>query len=349
MFDTQCQKYALKKLESKGVVKNGKYIGTKINAIQQYADDNNKESDQDADDSQPKTNKSFAPRIIKLYESDIDEIASAIAEFCSHYNTNVKEIVDVLPGVSFKNNIGLDSYERLVQGFKLSEQEVVDSIKNLHNTYTKGHAGEEIPDEQTLLKILIEKSQDPAAASQLLDKVKKVLKRRNNDALSLLPEYVRDELPPNICQELQTNVVEVLSPKSFGDKLINLVIAHLSEKTISYATLYKNKKKDEKTGEKWTEYKLVRRKTIINAVPTKIVKCESPIKYTDNTTADPPKYDITFESSTGMSLNTGPSTIDGILSFIRSHGLAYNHKQIADVFNAVLNAYRREQRRSGQR
>jgi hypothetical protein len=348
MFDTQCQKYALKQLESKGLVKNGKYIGTKISAIQQYADNNNKESNQDADDdddNQPNTTKSSAPRVSKLYEADIEEIVNLIIEFCSRYNTDVKEISDVLPGVAFQYNIELDSSENLVKGLGIkssyTEQEIAYSIKNLHDIYQKGHGGEEIPDERLLLKILTEKpkSQDPsttAAALLLLDRIKKVFRRRRNDALSCLPEYVRDELPPDICQELQTNVVEVLSPKSYNTKSLKLVITHLQHKRIGYATIYINKKKVKDSnrhddasildkdkdydipnyGER--QYKLVYdRTTTINAAFAKIEKCVSLVKYTDDP-IDPPKYDIRLDSPAGI-FNTGPMTIEQILiAYLRS-------------------------------
>jgi hypothetical protein len=54
------------------------------------------------------------------------------------------------------------------------------------------------------------------------------------------------------------------------------------------------------------------------------------------------KYDITFESPTGIRLTTGPSTIDEILSLLKSNGYVYDLRAVEKVLPVILNGYYRD-------
>jgi hypothetical protein len=218
-------------------------------------------------DNSSNTSSTHIRNIINLCEYDIEEIMNLIVEYCNHSpvqpapndNQNTTpSITTTLSWILFKDSISLDSSERLIRNlskvWKEEEVEAEARIKDLRDVYLKGHNEEGIPDEHILLQQLEmladaqNLSSGSETANELLNKIKKVFRRRRNDALSLLPEYVRNELPEYICEELQTNVVEVLSPTSFYTKSLELVVAHLSHKKIRYATIYIEKKKMRKVN-----------------------------------------------------------------------------------------------------
>jgi hypothetical protein len=74
---------------------------------------------------------------------------------------------------------------------------------------------------------------------------------------------------------------------------------------------------------------------IINAVPVKITRYENP-------TAIEIKYDIEFETPTGLHIKIGPKTIEEILAELKSKGLVYKTKAAEEALPAILNAYYRE-------
>jgi hypothetical protein len=146
-----------------------------------------------------------------------------------------------------------------------------------------------------------------------------------NSILSQLPDYIR--------QEFQPHVVEVLSRTPF-----KLAVAHSFDKQIMYAKITHI----EPHGEgKRLEYATIHQQIIyegivINAIPIKITKYQSPI--TTTTT----KYDILFESPTGITLLTGPATIEEILLLLRSNGHVYDSRAAERVLPAILSGYYRD-------
>jgi hypothetical protein len=215
-------------------------------------------------------------------------------------------------------------------------------LKGMNDIYLRGSRNEEIPNEQFLLRTLVDVLGNEIAA-ELLSKIKTIFKRRRNDALSQLPKRIRSALPAEICYELQNNVVEVLSPKSHNTKEIKSVMSHLGEKKIGYATIYENEVENE-GGEKTISYKLVRDKTAINATPTDITRYEANNVCEADTIL---KYNIKFESNLGDELihfETGPSTIEEILTLLRANGYIYNFKIAEGLLTAILNACHREGR-----
>ncbi|PWU80466.1 MAG: hypothetical protein DLM72_12090 [Candidatus Nitrosopolaris wilkensis] len=76
-------------------------------------------------------------------------------------------------------------------------------------------------------------------------------------------------------------------------------------------------------------------KVIINAVPVKITRNENPA-------AIEIKFDIKFETPTGLHIKIGPKTIEEILAELKSKGLVYKTKAAEEALPAILNAYYRE-------
>ena len=76
-------------------------------------------------------------------------------------------------------------------------------------------------------------------------------------------------------------------------------------------------------------------KIIINAVPLKITRYENPA-------AIEIKYEIEFETPTGLHIKIGPKTIEEILVELKSKGLVYKTKAAEEALPAILNAYYRE-------
>jgi hypothetical protein len=76
-------------------------------------------------------------------------------------------------------------------------------------------------------------------------------------------------------------------------------------------------------------------KIIINAVPVKITRYENPA-------AIEIKYEIEFETPTGLHIKIGPKTIEEILVELKSKGLVYKTKAAEEALPAILNAYYRE-------
>ncbi len=76
-------------------------------------------------------------------------------------------------------------------------------------------------------------------------------------------------------------------------------------------------------------------KVIINAVPVKIIRYENPA-------AIEIKFDIEFETPTGLHIKIGPKTIEEILAELKSKGLVYKTKAAEEALPAILNAYYRE-------
>src|SRR6266516_3165156 len=74
---------------------------------------------------------------------------------------------------------------------------------------------------------------------------------------------------------------------------------------------------------------------IINAVPVKITRYENPA-------AVEIKYEIEFETPTGLHIKIGPKTIEEILVELKSKGLVYKTKAAEEALPAILNAYYRE-------
>src|SRR5215472_12386788 len=88
--------------------------------------------------------------------------------------------------------------------------------------------------------------------------------------LSQVPDYIR--------QELQPHVVEVLSRTP-----LRLVVAHSSDKQIMYAKITdveRHEKKDEKLEYLTTQLQIMYETIVINAIPVKITKYQSPITTT---------------------------------------------------------------------
>jgi len=137
-----------------------------------------------------------------------------------------------------------------------------------------------------------------------------------------------------IREELQSNVVEVLSPQTFAPKeSYDLVVAHLSSKKIRDATIYRKEKK----GKDGVEY--------IEHAPTRIVKYVNSIARAGMiASGNVLKYDITFESLNGIRFETGISSVEDILSLLRSNGHIYNPRIAESHLMAILNACYREER-----
>jgi len=98
----------------------------------------------------------------------------------------------------------------------------------------------------------------------------------------------------------------------------------------------RHEKKDEKLEYLTTQLQIMYETIVINAIPVKITKYQSPI--TTTTT----KYDIVFESPTSITLVTGPATIEEILSLLRSNGFVYDFRAAEKVLPAILSGYYRD-------
>lgn len=147
----------------------------------------------------------------------------------------------------------------------------------------------------------------------------------SSPVLSQLPDYIR--------QGLQPHVVEVLSRTP-----LRLVVAHSYDKQIMYAEIIRIKrdKGDDKLEFATMQQQIIYEGIVINAIPVKITKYESPIITTTT------KYDIVFESLTGIRIVTGPATIDEILSLLKSNGYVYDFRAAEKVLPAILNGYYRD-------
>jgi hypothetical protein len=165
--------------------------------------------------------------------------------------------------------------------------------------------------------------------------------RRNGDGTTtgkgrMEVEMGTVEIPVPFCpsyqttQELQPHVVEILSRTP-----LKLVVAHSYDKQIIYAKISTHTRRNEGNDEE-TRHQITYDTIVVNASPIKIMKYVSPVTTTIT------KYDITFESPTGIRLTTGPSTIDEILSLLKSNGYVYDLRAVEKVLPVILNGYYRD-------
>lgn len=74
---------------------------------------------------------------------------------------------------------------------------------------------------------------------------------------------------------------------------------------------------------------------IINAIPVHITRYENPASVDV-------KYEIEFETPTGLHIKIEPKTIEEILAELKTKGLVYKTKAAEETLPAILNTYYRE-------
>jgi hypothetical protein len=334
----------------------GPAYGGNYSGQQHVGDRQKKESRNNVGGGSPSSSTYTLYDIIDLYDSDTECITKSIAEYCTRYSANntdiITAIIHALSGMSFENHASVDSSERLIRNLCKTETTKRDGtdletiIKHLHGVYAEGHKGEPVQREHVLLKILTDipnPGSNGKAASEVLSKIKDVFRKRSDDVLMQLPPHVRGGLSTIAHHELETNIAEVLSTGLSP----TLAVADLSHKKIRYATIYLKKPKNRdlespETKPDYTEepeYNIAYNDVVINAIPIRIIKYQNPIAPDRTSTSGimTPKYDVTFESPLGNYTSTsGPSTIEEILSLLKSCGHVYNPWQGERVLCSVF-------------
>jgi hypothetical protein len=263
-------------------------------------------------------------RLHAISEKDIEEIVFQISD---SYGKNCRnDIVYGLSALLFKNNMSLDSAEKIISGLCTitNDEEKNSRIKVLYNTYTKGQNHEQISGYSSLLNAL-KRNTDGETAVRILQNILQILKRYT------LP--ILEQLQDHVVKELSYHTFEIIcySP-------IKFIIAHSSKKQILDAQIndkligpYENK-----DGQQMEEMQNIQFRTvIINAIPIRLTRYE-------NLSSVEIKYEIEFETPIGEVFRIEPKTIEEILTELKVKGLIYKIRSAEEALPAILNAYYRE-------